>query len=152
MTLVIPTKRGRVVSPLPVRERIKVRVLVQRAILFARDLRFCFRRPSRAFSPTDDLQSRILNRAPKKARCKRTLTSILSLSGRGEEGSGILRFALNDTKTNAPEISGTKIRLDHASSVSCVIPSGAEGPRIFLDAGRCTPNHGATTANAVVPD
>ena len=34
---------GPAISPLPVRERKKVRVLVQRAILFARDIRFCFR-------------------------------------------------------------------------------------------------------------
>jgi hypothetical protein len=26
----------------------------------------------------------------------------------------------------------------------CVIPSAAEGPRIFLSARRCTPNHGAS--------
>ena len=104
MTLVIPEKRARVVSPLPVRERIKVRVLVQRAILFARDLRFCFRESSPTLpSSTARHSIRILNRALKEARCIRTLTSILSLTGRGEEGSGILRFALNDTETGRGE-------------------------------------------------
>jgi hypothetical protein len=65
MTLLIPGKRERVVSPLPERERIKVRVLVERAILFARGSKFCLR---------DFHKNGILNRAPKKARCIRTLT------------------------------------------------------------------------------
>jgi len=65
MTFLIPAKRERVASPLPERERIKVRVLVERAIPFARGSRFCLR---------DFHSARILNRAPKKARCIRTLT------------------------------------------------------------------------------
>jgi hypothetical protein len=48
--------------------------------------------------------------------------------------------------------SDTKIRGYDASSDFCVIPSVAEGPRIFLDACRRSPNHGATTVNAKVPE
>jgi hypothetical protein len=111
-TLLIPAKRERVAFPLPVRERIKVRVHIQRAIVFARDLRFCFHISLRTVSSTyDQNRSGILNRALKEARCKKTLTLrqaqgrllILSLTGRGEEGSGILRFALNDTGTGRGE-------------------------------------------------
>ena len=36
------TELKRAISPLPVRERMKVRVLIQRAICFARDIRFSF--------------------------------------------------------------------------------------------------------------
>ena len=100
MKLLIPVKRERLVSPLPVRERIKVRVLVQRAILFTRDLRFRFPESSPTLSSSSAHHSiGILNRALKETRCIRTLTSTLSLTGRGEEGSGILRFVLNDTGT-----------------------------------------------------
>ena len=85
MTLVIPEKRARVASPLPVRERIKVRVLVQRAILFARDLRFCFPVSSPTLPSSAARHSiRIVNRALKEARYIRTLTLILSLTGRGD--------------------------------------------------------------------
>ena len=36
-------------------------------------------------------------------------------------------------------------------SVSCVIPSEAEGPRIFLDASRRTPNHGSSATRDTRP-
>jgi hypothetical protein len=65
MTLLIPGKRERVASPLPERERIKVRVLVERAIFFAPDLGFCLR---------EFKKIRILNRAPKEVRWIKTLT------------------------------------------------------------------------------
>jgi hypothetical protein len=75
MKLLIPANRERVVSPLPERERIKVRVLVERAILFARGSKFCLRRSSLVSSSPDDNRSiGILNRAPKNARWIRTLT------------------------------------------------------------------------------
>jgi hypothetical protein len=80
MTLLIPEKRERVASPLLERERIKVRVLVKRAIFFARGSRFCLR---------DLHRNGILSRALNEARCKRTLTLILSLSGRGDTAVAI---------------------------------------------------------------
>jgi hypothetical protein len=79
-------------------------------------------------------------------------------SGKRRERSGILRCAQNDTKTNDAKMSGdamkseTKIGGYDASSDFCVIPSEAEGPRIFLDACRRTPNYGATTMTAGVPE
>src|SRR5258708_5553165 len=67
--------------------------------------------------------ARILRRARSHARLIRTSPSILSLIGRGEERSGILRCALNDNKKSA----GKKKRRDSSPSAALRASAGGRG-------------------------
>ena len=70
-----------------------MRVLVQRAIPFARDSRFCLCSENREGSVCVSRKSKEQN-IERASRCKRTLTLTLSLTGRGDyRSSVIINFA-----------------------------------------------------------